>query len=322
MADLSDVMNVLAATVAGALYPGGVSGPGEASVAGPVASIYPGWPNPRQLDNDLPAVNPTTGTAQNIVHVNIYTWKEDRNTTRYMENWQEQSVEAPTITAAVEGVTITLGGVVGPGQNIAVIVNATEGVFSSRNRREAFVYQTVAGDTLASAAAALAALIAMEVPGTTASGAVITCSNTVLATAGSGAEGPPSPVADAFDIVARVGGSGTGIKEIRRQERIFQVGIWAGNPGARDAVAKVVDPALSESRFLTMPDGFGARIIYHGSMINDSEQKMGIYRRELLYRIEYATTLTEKEWRIVVTQENIDPAIGGIAQGPVTTIYE
>lgn len=278
MSDLSDVMNVLAQTVAGALYPNGAPGKTTPSVAGPVASIYPGWPNPQQLDVDLP---------QGIVHVNIYPWKQDRNTTRYMETWQVSAAPAPTITAIINGVTVTLGGAAGPGQNIAVLANGL-----------AFVYQTVQGDTLASAAAALAAIINAEIAGTTAVGAQIILPATA-------------------DIkAARVGASGTIAKGIRNQERIFMTGIWAGSPAARDAVAKIVDPAISGPRFLVMPDGYAARIVYHGSLLNDSEQKMGIYRRDLLYSVDYATTIAEQAWEVVIAETGIRPANAGM-----TTVY-
>jgi hypothetical protein len=284
MADLSDVMNVLASMTAGALYPNGVSGSSAASVAGPIVSIYPGWPNPQQLDKDLPL---------GIVHVNVYPWKQDRNTTRYMEVWQETVEPAPTITATVAGTVITLGGVPGPQQNIAVLANGV-----------AFVYQTVSEDTLASAATALAAVINAQIPGTSAAGASINLPATAVIAA------------------ARVGTFGTGGMAIRNQERIFQVGIWAGTQSLRDAVAKVIDPALSNPRFITLPDGFAARIIYHASLLNDSEQKMGIYRRDLLYSIDYATTLTEQEWQIVAVEQNINPYLLGPGDIPGVTTYE
>jgi hypothetical protein len=277
-------MNVLAQVVAGALYPSGAANKASVSVAGPVVSIYPGWPDAQQLDIDLP---------KGIVHVNTYPWKQDRNTTRYMKTWQDQVAPAPTITMVVNGVTVTLGGTVGVGQNLAVLANGL-----------AWVYQTVQGDTLASAAAALAALINAGLAGTSANGAVITLPAT------------------ARILAARVGASGTGAMDIRNQERIMMVGIWAGTPSLRDAVAKVIDPAISANSFLIMPDSFAARVIYHGSLLNDSEQKMGIYRRDLLYSVDYATTITEAEWQVETVNSNITGNADGMANAPETTVYE
>jgi hypothetical protein len=290
-------MNVLAATVAGILYPQGAAGNAtcagtllnglplggmQASITGQVVSIYPGWPSPQQLDKDLP---------KGIAHVNVYPWKQDRNTTRYMERWQAQRAPVPTITATINDNAITLGGVMGPGQNIAVIVNGA-----------AFVYQTVATDTLGRAAAALAANINETITGTMSMGACI-----VL---------PPGTRIAA----ARVGAGGTAVKEVGRQERIFHIGIWSGSPQLRDSVAKAVQPQIRRKRFLVMPDGFGARIIYHGDLLNDSEQKQGIYRRDLLWSIDYATTITEEQTQVIAPRTNIGMELYG-AELPGAQMY-
>lgn len=297
MADLSDVLQVLAATVAGILYPQGAAGNAtgagicmsglpiggmQASITGQVVSIYPGWPNPQKLDKDLP---------NGIAHVNIYPWKQDRNTTRYMERWQVQAAPAATITTRIEDNVVVLEGVPGAGHNIVVFVNG--GVFA---------YRTLPGDSLAKAAAALAEVINTTIPETIAIGPTI-----VL---------PMS----ARIAAARVGAKGTAIKEIGRQERIFQIGVWAASPQGRDNVAKAVQPQIRSRRFLVMPDGFGARIIYHADLINDSEQKMGIYRRDLLWSIEYATTITEEQWQITTPQTDIRPRLYG-AVLPGVSVY-
>jgi hypothetical protein len=71
-----------------------------------------------------------------------------------------------------------------------------------------------------------------------------------------------------------------------------------------------------------MPDSFAARIIYHGSLFNDSEQKMGIYRRDLLYSVDYATTITTQTWEVVVVELDITPNMGGAGNTPGVTVYE
>ena len=297
MADLSDVMNVLAQVITAALYPGGTPTPSQASIAGPIVTIQTGWPNPQQLDAEL---------RQGIVHVNVYPWKQDRNTTRFVEQWKKQSIMPATIAATVNGNTVSLGGIVGPGQNIGVIVGNVG----------AYVYQTIAGDTLASIAAALATIILEGIEATSTFPAVPAIPGTT--SVGASIILPPGGP----QIYVRVGGSGTGIKEIRRQERIMMAGVWAGGPDLRDAVATVIDPAISDLHWLMMPDGFKARIYYDGSLLNDSEQKMGIYRRDLLYHVEYATTVTEQEWQIVVTQTDIGPQnFDASQQMPETVIY-
>lgn len=102
--------------------------------------------------------------------------------------------------------------------------------------------------------------------------------------------------------VSNDGTTGTSIKEIRRQERTFQITIWAPTPAARDMIAKVVDPVLAVTSRFTLPDQTSARLIYKGSPITDMLEKSKIYRRDLLYSVEYATTVTETGYAI---KENI-----------------
>ena len=50
MADLTDVQNAIAATVAQTIYPNGTGQPSAVSAA---VRIFPGWPLPQQLDADM-----------------------------------------------------------------------------------------------------------------------------------------------------------------------------------------------------------------------------------------------------------------------------
>lgn len=102
--------------------------------------------------------------------------------------------------------------------------------------------------------------------------------------------------------VSNDGSTGTAIMEIRRQERTVQITIWAPTPAARDSIAKAVDPVLAVTHRFTLPDQTMARLIYKGSPMTDMLEKSRIYRRDLLYSVEYATTLTETDYAI---KENI-----------------
>lgn len=267
MADLSDIENALVALIAQTVYPNGT---GQASAAGFPAKIYPGWPTQSQLDADLHA-----GT----VHVTVFPRPEERNTTRYSKDWKDLSTSTPTITLTISGQTITVGGTV-PGsnnpQNVAVIANG-----------QSFLYAVQTSDTLTSIATALATAIAAGIPGTTNTGAVITL---------------PS---DARIAAARVGIGGTLIREVRRQERLFQITLWTDTPTHRAALAALIDPVLADTQFLTMADQTAARLIYKGSPITDGMQKSKLYRRDLLYTVEYATTQTASATQILTEQLNV-----------------
>jgi hypothetical protein len=263
MADIIDVQSGIVTLAAAALYPNGT---GQPSVANAVpCKVYAGWPAQSQLDADLAAATP-------IAHVTVFPRDEERNTTRFSTDWLVKTEPTPTITLAYALQAITVGGAMPSpfaAHNLAVKING-----------EYYVYALQAGDTLAIIAAALATLIAVDLPGTTSLGPVITVA------AGGRIE------------AVRVGSIGTNIREIRRQERVFQITIWAATPSNRDSVAAVVDVALASINFLTMPDGFAARIIYRGSPETDSLQKAKLYRRDLLYSVEYATTQTDTGYQV------------------------
>lgn len=286
MADLSDVLNVLAAQAAAAIYPAGT---GQPSAAGVAAKVYPGWPAPAQLDADLKAATP-------ICHVSVYPRPEESNTTRFAPVWQQASLNTATLSLTVSGQTVTVAGTVPPPNNphnLAVLANA-----------KPYVYQVQVTDTLATIAAALAALIAADIPGTGAAGAVITLPSSARLQAG------------------RVGVTGTGIREVRRQTQLIQIGVWADSAAHRDALAKVVDAALAFTTFLTMPDGTAARLRYRSTLMSDELQKDCIFRRDLFYSVEYATTQTEVETQITQEQLNVAAAVAGVEPfAPVATIF-
>jgi len=152
---------------------------------------------------------------------------------------------------------------------------------------QSFLYAVQTSDTLTSIATALASAIAVGIPGTTNTGAVITLPNSARIAA------------------ARVGINGTLIRELKRQERLFQLSIWTDTPDHRDAVAGMLDVALAATQFLTLTDQTQARLIYKGSMIDDSKQKDRLYRRDLLYTVEYATTQTTTGTQILTEQINV-----------------
>lgn len=281
MADVIDVQNALVALAAQFLYPNGTA---QACAAGVPVRIYAGWPQANSLDSDL---------AAGIAHVSIYPTRIERNTTRYPKDWQTLAINAATLTLTAAGLQITVGGAMPAqffAQNVMAMVNG-----------QPYVYATQAGDTLTSIATGLATAIAAGVPGTSSAGAVITL-----------------PAGALIDAV-RVGATGTSIREIRRQERVFQIIIWADTPAHRDAIAAVIDPALADMPRITLADQSAARLIYRDSPIMDGLQKEKLYRRDLHYMVEFATTQTATDAQ--VTQIGIAEAVQPDgATAPVSTV--
>jgi hypothetical protein len=293
MSDIADVLTVLVKIAECVLYPNGVNNP---SITESDIVIYPGWPSSDNLDTDL---------AAGKTHVSVFPKAEERNTTRYHEKEKVTKPPAPTLTLTVQtasgghllldgsgNVLLEDGGfLLLEGNSLSVVVGGRASVPQNvmlRVNDKDYVYAVQATDALADIAAALAALVAVDIPGTSAQGSSINI-------------GPNGRVQ-----AARVGGVGTVTKEIRRQEHVVMITVWAPTPQLRDTIAAAVDVDLSERRFISMPDGYGARIIYKNSLLVDSLQKAALYRRDLNYSIEFATTKSKHAAAVIAPKLTID----------------
>jgi hypothetical protein len=277
MSDLSDVSNTLVGLIAGILYPNGTAVPVSPGV-GAMCRVGAGWPPDAQLTPDL---------AAGVVNVSIYPMNIERPVPHFMEQWILLNHIAPTVTLAVIDRSITIGGTLPTpaiAQNLAVIIG-----------NNAFAYAVQPSDTLNTIASALATLIAAVYAGATSSGAVITLP-----------AGTPKPS-------LRTGGTAMMGKEIGRQLRDFRIVIWAPTPSLRDASAKAIDPALRQTNFLTLPDGFGGRLKYVKTDIVDQQEKANLYRRDLCYSVEYPSTITQVATDVTIGVLNlVAPSTGAI----------
>jgi hypothetical protein len=275
MADIADVSAALVTLIAGALYPNGT---GQASAITAPCKVAPGWPNSTQLDADLRA---------GAVQVTVYPQPNiERVTTRYPQAWQTKAITTPTLTASVDGSTVTIGGTVTVGHYITLIV-----------RNIAYSYAAVGGDTLATIAAALAAQI-NPFTSAVAVGAVITFAAT--------ANGR---------ITARTGAPGTLIRELRRQQRGYQIVIWAPTPDLRKAAADIIDPAMSATDFVTLPDSTSAWLVYRSSNDTDMQERALLYRRDIFFWAEYAATQTAIGYPVTAPVTGVE-IVNGATPGP------
>jgi hypothetical protein len=200
------------------------------------------------------------GRAQISIHAD---GAMGRNTSRYLDGWRDGEAAEPSLTATANGDEVTFAGTGGAGQVAGVTVG--DGLVPV-----AYAHRVLAADTPASVAAAFAALI----DGATADGAVLT----VPGTAG-------------VLIVADL----PGIRVLRQQEQGFRITAWCPTPAARDVLAGVIDTGLTDLRRFDLPDGSMARIAYRGTVVLDPPQKSRIWRRDLLFMVEYATTAAEDQ---------------------------
>lgn len=278
MAFTSDVEQALADLATAALYPNGVVSPSQVSPAtGYLVHISRGWPTPDELDQTL---------AAGQVLVTVY---PQQTHSRIVDGYLEHGYVVPgvpvTLTVAVTGSTVTLGGTVTPGHLVGVLADG-----------QPYAYKVAPGDTLDSIADALAALLNAT------SGFLVSDFGEGL-TDDSGAslaaadfatvsQGPPVTISIASNrpVLARSVGNGTAVKEYRWQEEVYRIITWAPSAEARDAVTNAINVAMAQVQFLALPNSPAARVLWSSSERTDTAMKADLYRADLCFTVRYATT--------------------------------
>ncbi len=208
----------------------------------------------------------------NNAHVTIFPQGQGRDTTRFRQNWHEQYIAPATIFTSLAGNVVTLTGSVSVPQSVMIVVNGI-----------GYAYQVLIADTLTSICEALALLI----PNSTALGETLTING-------------------AFSIIPRVTQIGRIVKEVKRQETVLSVITWTNARDKRTAIADVIEAELAVMERFVLPDNYFAALTYKGIQDHDELQKTyAIYRRDLIFRVEYATTVSMEAYEITSTIENI-----------------
>lgn len=224
------------------------------SILGALARVYRGWPNPAALNADL---------AAGTVNITIFPDpRPARNTTRYIDPPNPAAPVSPTLTVSVSGQTATFGGTASLGQVAGLLID-----------NSAFVHRTQSGDTPEGVAATLAAYIR------TTRIAQVSGASIVIPGAGS--------------VIGRVVADQSAQAETRRQLQTLRLSCWCPTPALRDAAAVAIDLALSQRKFIALPDGASAHLRGAGTQVFDQSQNANLYRRDLLIEAEYATTASE-----------------------------
>ena len=231
------------------------NGPSAPAVVGAIFRLYRGWPNAAALDTDL---------AAGRVNVTVFPVPgATRDTTRYAPDWLPDPV-TPTLTTTVSGTTATFAGSAGPGQLAGLLVDG-----------QPYVHRTTAADTPALVAATLAAAIYPT-------RIVVASGNSVT-------------IPSATTLIARTAADATNAQELRRQQQQFRITAWCPTPDLRDAACEAIDVACAATPFLALAGGFPARLRFVSTTTFDTRQDAALYRRDLLYTVEYPTTRTVTE---------------------------
>jgi hypothetical protein len=235
-------------------------GTGSPSAVTSAVAVYRGWPVPSQLDSDLEA-----GT----LNVSVWPGDTESRATRHVGREIELPAAPAGLTLTASNTTVTASGTVSSPLNAAILVDG----------KKAYVYAVQPGDTLAGIAAGLASLVNIDTPATS--------------------TGPVVTIPAAKSLVARVGGFGSTVREVKRQKRQFQVTLWCPDPASRDALGECIESALADVTDLSLPDGTAGRLLYERSRVSDRAERDGLYRRDLFYSVEYSTTKSDSAAQVV-----------------------
>ncbi len=221
-------------------------------LGGQPARVYRGTP---------PVTGLTLDRAAGLVDVCVFPVPgATRDTTRWGVQTATLAI-ANGLGAAVSGQSATFAGTALGGELAGVLADG-----------QPFVYAAQAGDSGALVAAALADAIR----------AVRIC----------WLQQATLTIPGAVTLVARTAGTASVVQEWARQEQEIRISVWAPTPAARDAVCGAISAALAQIAFLTLADGTAGRLRYARTASFDDDQVASVYRRELVFVVEYGTTVT------------------------------
>lgn len=260
MASIDEVLDTIAEQVAAVYYPVGHT-QGETSVTGDVLLVYPGWPGAEQLEQALGA-----GRA----HLSIWPRDQEKNVTRYFDDWPEEIVPAATLQVQFEknSQLLQLSGNLDIAHNVGVTASAWH-----------VSVPLTAGLSLEDAAIAIATGI------TGAGGAAVAIGQTVSL--------------QEF-VTPAVGVTGTMLYAPRQQQRSVQLTLWTSSPAQRRRLAATLEQYLVKTQRLSLPDATTARFEYQNSHFEDRFQKTALFRRDFFVDVEFSTIVSETVSQITV----------------------
>jgi hypothetical protein len=248
---VADVADVEAALVGAVLGTLYPNGATTLSATGTPVRVFRGWPTTGLLMQDRAA----GGIDISVFGIPGTT----RNTTRWGVQVSELPSD-PSLSVEVSGNSATFLGTAAQGDLAGALVE-----------QNAYVYQAQQGDSAALVTAALADLIRADM--------ICWVTQATLTVPGVSA------------LVARTASAVSALVEWGRQEQQFRISVWAPSPAARDGCAALVMQGLVPLAFITLSDGTGGRLRFHGTANLDDDQTASIYRRDMIFIVEFGTTL-------------------------------
>ena len=120
------------------------------------------------------------------------------------------------------------------------------------------------------------------------------------------------------------GDTGESVLVTKRQEKVFIVTVWAPSPEIRELLVKSLDSELSDMPRITLPDQ-QAMNRYRGEFTSDENEKKGLYRHDLYYAVEYATTKVQIFFAVktnILSWNAVSNINVEVQDGVVTTTFD
>jgi hypothetical protein len=273
-----------------AVYPNGTGGGANSSVAGIDVRLYEGWPIPEQLDLDIQGLvkgNPPTPRPNGpCANVSIFPMA-GATAIPYQILDDTFVLTAPTygMSASISGTIATIIGEPNAGEFLTIVADSK------------YIYSETGANT-AAILSALATAASVNYSGVSSTSTTITI-----------------PVVKSLTV--RIGGVGTLAKVTHRQKQAIMVTVWAPSHEVRTTLAAAIDVAIKSQIRVDMDDTTQAIILYSRTNQVDDNQNVSIYRRDLVYEVEYATLETFQGINITSVTNEISPLdVDAIPQRP------
>ena len=200
-----------------------------------------------------------TDIAAGAAQISIFPLKSAGASIEQFINNEQYTIKAPTpgMTAVVSNTSVTLTGTPVTGEYASITVNKQNTYSAS-------------GPTVS----AILAGIASQAGGmVSVSGNTITFPNTNL-------------------LTCQIGAPGVAGFVTHRQRQPIQITVWAPNPPMRNVLASAVGNALRQSVRITFPDTSQGLLVFSHETQTDEQERASIYRRDMIFNVDYATLET------------------------------
>lgn len=255
------------------------SGTGSPSVANIKVAIFEGWPIADQLDKDV---------AAGAANVSVFPMQgTGKAVYQILDETYTITPAAITSTAVLAGNVITVTGSISTGEYLTLVIDDLV-VCSRTGANVAAMLSALAADAVAAGYAAVATSTTLTVP-------------------------------FGHSLVVRQGGVAVLGKVTHRQCHSVMVTVWAPNRVARNQLSAAIDGLIKQANKVSLPDTSQATIVYSRTNVSDEQQAATIYRRDLIYDVEYATVEQFPGYVVTSTQVSIINAFDASANATALT---